>query len=100
MTGYASAARSNQDDVYAAGRCQREQPVPTNVNYVNAFLAIQSGDLETLQNLLAAHPDLATFRLGGIAGGRTPLHVVTDWPGYSPNGPRIAQMLIDAGADL
>jgi ankyrin repeat protein len=25
---------------------------------------------------------------------------VTDWPGYSPNGPRIAQMLIDAGADI
>jgi ankyrin repeat protein len=25
--------------------------------------------------------------------------VVTDWPGYWPNGPQIAQLLIDAGAD-
>jgi ankyrin repeat protein len=31
---------------------------------------------------------------------RTPLHVVTDWPGYFPNGPRVAQLLIDAGADV
>jgi ankyrin repeat protein len=35
-----------------------------------------------------------------MAKGRTPLHVVTDWPGYFPNGPRIAQLLIDAGAHV
>jgi ankyrin repeat protein len=28
------------------------------------------------------------------------LHVVADWPGYFPNGPRIAQLLIDAGANV
>jgi ankyrin repeat protein len=26
------------------------------------------------------------------------LHLVTDWPGYFPNGPQIVQLLIDAGA--
>ena len=30
----------------------------------------------------------ATARLTAV-GGRTPLHVVTDWPGYFPNGPAI-----------
>lgn len=53
-----------------------------------------------LRELLAADPGLATSRLGGPAGGRTPLHVVTDWPGFFPNGPQIAQLLIDAGADV
>jgi ankyrin repeat protein len=27
------------------------------------------------------------------------LHVVTDWPGYFPNGPEIVRLLVDAGAD-
>jgi ankyrin repeat protein len=27
------------------------------------------------------------------------LHLVTDWPGYFPNGPEIVRLLIDAGAD-
>jgi ankyrin repeat protein len=27
------------------------------------------------------------------------LHLVTDWPGYFPNGPQIARLLIQAGAD-
>jgi hypothetical protein len=27
------------------------------------------------------------------------LHLVTDWPGYFPNGPEIARVLIGAGAD-
>jgi uncharacterized protein len=30
---------------------------------------------------------------------RTPLHVVTDWPGYFPSGPATVRILIDAGAD-
>jgi hypothetical protein len=66
----------------------------------NAFKAIKAGNLETLRGLLAADPSLATCRLGGPARGRTPLHVVTDWPGFVPNGPQIAQLLIDAGADV
>jgi len=32
-------------------------------------------------------------------GFRTPLHLVTDWPGYSPNGPQIVYLLIQAWAD-
>ena len=61
--------------------------------------AIHAGDVATLQRLLAGNPGLAASRLGGVARGRTPLHVVADWPGYFPNGPQIVRMLIAAGAD-
>ena len=61
--------------------------------------AIHAGDVATLQRLLADNPSLATSRLGGIAKGRTSLHVVADWPGYFPNGPQVVRMLIEAGAD-
>jgi ankyrin repeat protein len=30
---------------------------------------------------------------------RSPLHAVTDWPGYFPNGPEIVGLLVEAGAD-
>jgi ankyrin repeat protein len=60
--------------------------------------AIRSGDLRTLDGLLQAHPSLASARIQA-AGLRTPLHVVTDWPGYFPNGPLVARILIGAGAD-
>jgi ankyrin repeat protein len=62
-------------------------------------VSIQSGDLATLQRLLSEHPRLASSPLGGGLGTRTPLHVVTDWPGYFPNGPQIVRILIAAGAD-
>jgi Ankyrin repeats (3 copies) len=62
--------------------------------------AVHSGDLGTLRQLVEEHPGLASSGLGGAAGGRTPLHVVTDWPGFFPNGPEAAQLLIDAGADV
>jgi uncharacterized protein len=74
--------------------------VPTDDDAGNAVLAIRTGDLAALRELLAADPGLARCWLGGPAGGRTPLHVVTDWPGFFPNGPRLAQLLIDAGADV
>jgi ankyrin repeat protein len=61
-----------------------------------AVAAIRSGDLAALQRLLGEQPGLATAR---VHGGRTPLHVATDWPGYYPNGPAIVRILIDAGAD-
>src|SRR5271170_7859962 len=61
--------------------------------------AIRGGDLETLSRLLRDNPGLAASSLGGIADGRTPLHVVADWPGYFPNGPQIVRMLLAAGAD-
>ena len=61
--------------------------------------AIRAGDLTTLRRLLAENPGLAASKLGGAAKGRTPLHVVADWPGYFPNGPEVVRMLIEAGAD-
>jgi uncharacterized protein len=67
---------------------------------VAAITAIRTGDTVGLRQLLLGHPGLASSRLGGAAQGRTPLHVVCDWPGYFPNGPRIAGLLIEAGADL
>ena len=63
-------------------------------------LAVHAGDVEAIQRLLRSHPALATARLGSKeTGTATPLHLVTDWPGYFPNGPQIARLLIDAGAD-
>ena len=63
-------------------------------------LAVHAGDVDTIQRLLRDHPALPTARLGGERGGSsTPLHLVTDWPGYFPNGPRIVKLLVDAGAD-
>src|SRR5262249_46056920 len=62
---------------------------------------IHTGDLEALRRLLAEHPGLANARIEGARGGaRTPLHVVTDWPGYFPNGPAAVAILVDAGADV
>jgi hypothetical protein len=62
--------------------------------------AVHAGDVEAIQRLLRDDPALAAARLGSKeTGSGTPLHVVTDWPGYFPNGPRIVRLLIDAGAD-
>jgi len=71
----------------------------TDSRFNEVVAAIRAGDVTTLQRLLAEDPGLATMRLGGIARGRTPLHVVADWPGYFPNGPQIVRILIQAGAD-
>ena len=40
--------------------------------------AIRWGNVADVRELLAAQPGLATAR---IHGGRTALHVATDWPG-------------------
>jgi uncharacterized protein len=62
--------------------------------------AVHTGSVETVQRLLRNDPALATARLGSKdSGTTTPLHLVTDWPGYFPHGPQIARLLIDAGAD-
>ena len=62
-------------------------------------VAIRSGDVASIARLLDENPDLASSALGGEQGARTPLHVVTDWPGYFPNGPEVVRMFIRAGAD-
>lgn len=42
---------------------------------------------------------MAAGPLGGPYKTRTALHVVSDWPGYFPNGPAIARLVLSAGAD-
>src|SRR5438270_13620375 len=56
--------------------------------------AIRTGDVAALQQLLDEQSGLASVRIGGRLGNRTPLHVVTDWPGYFPNGPQVVRLLI------
>jgi uncharacterized protein len=71
------------------------QPEPSEA----VVAAIHSGDVAGLRRLLADHPGLASAPLGGRYGTRTPMHVVTDWPGYFPNGPETVRVLVAAGAD-
>ena len=61
--------------------------------------AIHEGDLAGLRQLLTDNPGVSSAPLGGRYKTRTPLHAVTDWPGYFPNGPEIVRLLVDAGAD-
>jgi ankyrin repeat protein len=62
--------------------------------------AVRAGDVEAVQRLLRNDPALATARLGSKdSGSATSLHLVTDWPGYFPNGPQVVQLLINASAD-
>jgi hypothetical protein len=61
--------------------------------------AIHRGDVDGLRQLLADHVGIASASLGGRHGSRTPMHVVTDWPGYFPNGPETVRVLVAAGAD-
>jgi uncharacterized protein len=61
--------------------------------------AVRSGDVPAIQRMLGDNPALATARLGSKErGSETPLHVVAGWPGYYPNGPQIARLLLAAGA--
>jgi ankyrin repeat protein len=58
--------------------------------------AIHTGDVAALQRIVNGRPDMAT----GSPMGRTALHVVTDWPGYFPNGPATVALLVAAGANV
>ena len=63
--------------------------------------AIKVGDIDALKELLREHPDLATVRVIGRRGGwRTGLHMVSDWPGFFPNGRESVEVLVAAGADV
>jgi uncharacterized protein len=67
---------------------------------VELLVAVRAGDVGAIQRLLRNDPALASARLVGRGGGTgTPLHLVTDWPGYFPNGPQIVRVLIAAGGD-
>lgn len=62
--------------------------------------AVRGGDLDRIRALLDGDPDLASARFFSPDGrSRTPLHTVTDWPGYFPNGPEVARLLLAGGAD-
>ena len=62
--------------------------------------SIHGGEVEELKGLLREHPGLAAARIVDDKGGSgTPLHAVTDWPGFFPRGPEVVTVLIDAGAD-
>lgn len=63
-----------------------------------AVAALRVGDLAALGRALDARPSLAAERVPGY-GGRTLLHVATDWPGYSPRGAQVVRLLIERGAD-
>jgi uncharacterized protein len=66
---------------------------------VELVAAIRDGDVDLVARLASDNPELAAARLGGKGGTGTALHVVTDWPGYFPNGPQIVNVLIEAGAN-
>src|SRR6478735_2290687 len=74
---------------------------PTDPLAVRLTKAVKSGDVDDLRRLLDEDPGLANVRISGRKPGawRTPLHLVTDWPGYFPNGPEVVRLLIEAGAD-
>jgi hypothetical protein len=83
--------------------CSRPKSVvvdrPTHEIAVYLVVAIRAGDSEAVQRIVADRPELAVAPLGGPFKTRTALHVVTDWPGYFPNGPQIVRLLLAAGAD-
>jgi hypothetical protein len=67
---------------------------------IELTLAIKGGNIPALERLLATRPGLAAEHITGRKGGTsTPLHFVTDWPGYFPSGPAVVRILIEAGAD-
>jgi ankyrin repeat protein len=74
---------------------------PSDPLAIRLTTAVHSGDLDDLRALLEEKPELTNARISGrkTGGWRTPLHVVTDWPGYFPNGPATVGLLIEAGAD-
>jgi ankyrin repeat protein len=62
--------------------------------------SIHAGDVAVLQRLLGEHPGVASVRFVSANGGSsTPLHTVTDWPGFFPRGPEVVALLIEAGGD-
>ncbi len=69
-----------------------------NPTHEAAIAAVHAGDLPTLQRLLVEQPDLASIRLPR-RGGRTLLHVATDWPGHYPDVAATIAALAAAGAD-
>jgi hypothetical protein len=66
---------------------------------VELRVAVHGGDVALVRRLVSDNPDLAKARFTASGGSGGALHIVTDWPGYFPNGPDIVHLLVDAGAD-
>jgi ankyrin repeat protein len=66
--------------------------------------AIQSGNLDELEQLLTEHPELANSRITrrDACGeqSRSLLHIATDWPGHFPDVTATVRLLIAARADV
>ena len=66
-----------------------------------AIQAIHTGDLAALKRTLEQQPGLATAHIAcADGGGRTLLHVATDWPGHFPGVAASIAALVEAGADV
>lgn len=69
-----------------------------NVVHDEAAAAVRAGRCAALARMMGEHPDLARQRLSRH-GGRTLLHVATDWPGHFPSVAESIRTLVAAGAD-
>jgi len=78
-----------------------EEPggAPGDADAQAAVQAVRAGDTVALDNVLTARPDLATA-LVPRHGGRTLLHVATDWPGHLPHVAETIAILIRHGAGV
>jgi len=72
---------------------------PEHGTAAELVFAIHAGDVGAVRRIVADTPELVAGPLGGPFKTRTALHVVADWPGYFPNGPKIVRLLVAAGAD-
>jgi ankyrin repeat protein len=61
-----------------------------------AIAAIRSGDVASLERIVAQNPAVVSER---IDGERTLLHIATDWPGHFPNVRDTIAVLARHGAD-
>jgi ankyrin repeat protein len=75
-----------------------DPPLPTTA-VEGAVAAVRTGEVDALTVLLADHPSLVSGPLPGH-GGRSLLHVATDWPGHRPDIARTVAALVRAGADV
>lgn len=68
---------------------------------VELTAVLTHGDAERLVQLLSADPSLVRCVVEDAkGGGRSPLHLLADWPGHNPNCAAIVRVLRSAGADV
>lgn len=69
----------------------------THAQFDAAVKLIDSGEVDSLRELLKQHPDLANARDEGNA---SLLIRLIDWPGYRPRSVESARVLLEAGVDI